>query len=201
MLINRTGESYVYETTTYTIGEKIYANENSDWEGLFGFITEIRTDEDRETENETPDIYCSFEPPVLPEDIVELEKRFSVLYGEPKKLEDISLDEVIMAPEMIDKFIPCEELTDQYFQKRIYETYRNKGVKEDVISKVERDPELGKIPDDVLQRICNEPHLADRFDAILGKSGQYWMIYWNSIEQLISELLEQYSQEREEEAV
>ena len=91
---------------TFAIGQRIYANGQSDWEWLFGVITEIRTDEDKETENETPDIYCSFDVPVLPADVTGLEERFSSLYREPKKLEDISLDEVIMAPEMIEPLEP-----------------------------------------------------------------------------------------------
>ena len=91
---------------TFAIGQRIYANGQSDWEGLFGVITEIRTDEDKETENETPDIYCSFDVPVLSADVKELEKRFSSLYREPKTIEDISLDEVIMAPEMIEVLEP-----------------------------------------------------------------------------------------------
>ncbi len=102
MVIRKTGDTYKYEGMTYTIGERIYANGQSDWEGLFGVVTEIRTGSDKETENETPDICCSFDIPVLPSDVKELEERFSNLYREPKKMEDISLDEVIMAPEMIE---------------------------------------------------------------------------------------------------
>lgn len=64
-------------------------------------ITEIRDGDDKETENETPDIYCEFEPPVLPCEEKELEAVFSDLYEEPKTVEDIIFDYVIMAPEMI----------------------------------------------------------------------------------------------------
>lgn len=110
MIINKTGASFVYKGITYTIGERIYANCESDWQGLYGTITEIRAGEDKDTENETPDIYCSFDVPVLPADVKELEERFSSLYREPKKMEDISLDEVIMAPEMIE---PLEPWTDR----------------------------------------------------------------------------------------
>ncbi len=106
MVINKIGGIFQYKGMTYTIGQRIYANGQSDWEGLFGVITEIRTDGDKETENETLDIYCSFDVPVLPADVKELEERFSDLYREPKKLEDISLDEVIMAPEMIESLEP-----------------------------------------------------------------------------------------------
>ncbi|MDE6852147.1 MAG: hypothetical protein K2J67_06615 [Lachnospiraceae bacterium] len=110
MVIKQTGSVYQYEGMTYTIGRRICANGQSDWDGLFGVITEIRTDEDKETENETPDIYCSFDVPVLPADVKELEERFSNLYQEPKTIEDISLDEVIMAPEMIEA---VSELTEK----------------------------------------------------------------------------------------
>lgn len=102
MVINKIGTAYQYKGMTYTIGQRVYANGQSDWEGLLGVIMEIRTDEDKETENETPDFYCSFDAPVLPADVKELEERFSNLYQEPKKMEDISLDEVIMAPEMVE---------------------------------------------------------------------------------------------------
>lgn len=101
MFMNRIGAKFEYEGITFTIGEPIIGTKQSEYEGLYGFITEIRDGKDKETENDTPDIYCEFEPPVLPYDIAELEKRFSELYQQPKKLEDISLDEVIMAPEMI----------------------------------------------------------------------------------------------------
>ncbi len=101
MILNKEGDVFEYEGIKYTVGEFIYANNNSDYEGLFGVIREIRDGEDKDTENETPDIYCSFENPVIPHDVEEIEKRFSKLYGEGKKLEDIALDEVIMAPEQI----------------------------------------------------------------------------------------------------
>ena len=101
MIINRVGAQFTYEGVTYTIGDKILANDVSEYEGLFGVIHEIRTEDDRETENDTPDIHCHFYPPFDPKEIARLESRFSSLYRLPKKLEDISLDEVIMAPEMI----------------------------------------------------------------------------------------------------
>lgn len=53
MVIRKTGDTFKYEGITYTIGGRIYANGQSDWEGLFGVITEIRTGSDKETENES----------------------------------------------------------------------------------------------------------------------------------------------------
>ena len=101
MIINRAGAQFTHEGVTYTIGDKIFSNDTSDFRGLFGYIKEIRTGDDRETDNDTPDIHCYFYPPFEPEAIAELESRFSTLYRSPKRLEDIALDEVIMAPDMI----------------------------------------------------------------------------------------------------
>ena len=101
MIINRPGAEFIYDGASYKIGDRIIGTSESEYEGLYGSIFEIRDGEDKETENETPDIYCSFEEPVLPHQIKKLEEIFSELYQEPKKLEDITLDYVIMAPEMV----------------------------------------------------------------------------------------------------
>lgn len=102
MLINKTGAEFQYNGMAFKIGEKIIANSQSEYSGLIGHILEIRDGEDKETENETPDIYCEFDVPSLPYDVKALESYFSELYGETKKVDDIPLDCVIMAPEMID---------------------------------------------------------------------------------------------------
>lgn len=112
MILNKAGDVFEYEGIKYTVGEFIYANKNSDYEGLFGVIKEIRDGDDKDTENETPDIYCSFENPVMPYDVERIEKRFSELYGEKKKLDDIALDEVIMAPEHISVVHSRQTQTD-----------------------------------------------------------------------------------------
>lgn len=102
MIISKQGSEFNYNGKKYIIGEPIICTEQSEYRELFGTIMEIRDGEDKETENDTPDIYCSFELPVLPYDVKELEKRFSKLCNETKKAEDIALDEVIMSPEMIE---------------------------------------------------------------------------------------------------
>lgn len=101
MILSREGQTFEYDGKTYTIGEQIAANDQSEYEGLVGTIIEIRDGDDKETENETPDICCSFDEPVLPEDIAALEKRLSELYEQPKVLEELALDYVVMAPDMI----------------------------------------------------------------------------------------------------
>ena len=106
MFMNRVGAQFQCEGVTYTIGGKVCANDASDYEGLYGTITEIRDGDDRETENDTPDIYCSFMPPVLADDIKAIESRFSQLYRREMHLEDIGLDTVIMAPDMLKVLEP-----------------------------------------------------------------------------------------------
>ena len=101
MIINKSGAEFFHNGKTYVIGEPIYTADESDYRGLFGTIIEIRDGDDKETDNDTPDIYCALDEPVLPYDRKELEKRFSALYGEKKGIEDIILDFVILSPEMI----------------------------------------------------------------------------------------------------
>ena len=101
MIINEHGDVYEHGGTKYTIGGSIIGTNASEYEGLYGTIIEIRDGDDKETENETPDLYCRFALPILPCEKKTLEERFSKLYGEPKTTEDIALDMVIMAPKML----------------------------------------------------------------------------------------------------
>lgn len=126
MIINRIGAQFTYEGVTYTIGDKIFSNDISDFRGLFGYIKEIRTGDDRETDNDTPDFHCYFYPPFEPEAIAELESRFSALYRSPKKLEDIALDEVIMAPDMI-QVVTSANSTHMITAFRVEESWVIKG--------------------------------------------------------------------------
>jgi len=101
MIIREFGAEFLYDGITYHIGDEVIGTNESEYEGLWGRITEIRTDDDKDTDNETPDIYCSFEPPVLPTDIKRVEKVFTDSYGMEKTVDDIIWDLVIMAPRMV----------------------------------------------------------------------------------------------------
>lgn len=97
MIYTRNGETVTAEGKSFTVGERIIATD-SDYAGLKGYITEIRTGTDKETENETDDIYCSFDIPDDESEIRLLEAHFSELFGEQKTIEDLPIDLVIMAP-------------------------------------------------------------------------------------------------------
>ena len=54
MIYNKVGETLEFEGKKYAVGENIVGAETSEYEGLFGYIKEIRTDNDKDTENEPP---------------------------------------------------------------------------------------------------------------------------------------------------
>jgi hypothetical protein len=91
MIINKQGEAFEYEGKKYIVGEDVYATE-SNYYGLIGVIKEIRTGEDKETDNPEPDIYCDFFEPVLEADKERLYQTFGNYYA---------LDGIIMAPSMV----------------------------------------------------------------------------------------------------
>ena len=101
MIITEPKAEFLYQGETYRIGDTVVACWESEYAGLIGEIREIRTGEDKETENETPEIFCRFEIPKLSADIKEFEERISNICNTEKKIEDISLDSVIMSPEML----------------------------------------------------------------------------------------------------
>ncbi len=85
----------------FGVGATVIGTDSSEYEGLTGHIIEIRTDPDKDTENEGPDIYCCFNPPETDDEVKNLEAIFSDLYQQPKTMDDIILDEVIMAADML----------------------------------------------------------------------------------------------------
>jgi len=101
MLLDRRGQSTIIDGITYTIGMRVFATDESDYEGLVGKILEIRDGEDKETDNETVDIICCFDPPLDKDMRKQIEKRFTEINGEKTKIDDIAMDFVIMSPDMI----------------------------------------------------------------------------------------------------
>ena len=101
MIYEKPGTGIDIDGKSFIVGMSVEATGLSEYLGLMGYITEIRTDSDMDTENDGPDIYCSFDTPENEEDVNSLEYRFSELYDELKTIDDIALDMVIMAPDMI----------------------------------------------------------------------------------------------------
>ena len=103
MILNKKDEVFEYADKKYQVGEMVIANNQSDYVGLVGIIAQIVTGEDKDTDNPYPDIYCDFIKPPFKDEIKILEENFSKWYGNKKKLEDLNLDGVIMAPCMIEQ--------------------------------------------------------------------------------------------------
>lgn len=101
MILNKTGERYIHDGITYKVGCEVFVVDEGPYEGLIGMITGIRDGEDKETDNDTVDIYCDFDLPAIRCECDRLVGRFSILHGQPMTLDEINLEQVIMAPEMI----------------------------------------------------------------------------------------------------
>jgi len=103
MVLDKHGESLKIGDKVFVVGDRVLANNSSEeYEGLHGEVLEIRTDPDKETENEGVDIYVCFDIPEDKDFIKEIESRFSELYRQPKTIDEIPLDLVVMAPEELD---------------------------------------------------------------------------------------------------
>lgn len=101
MILNKEGKHLWINDVKYAVGDKVIATNESEYEGLIGKIIEIRDGSDMETDNDGPDIYCCFEEPVMAVNKEKLKKRFSELWQQPMEIENINLDQAIMAPDMI----------------------------------------------------------------------------------------------------
>lgn len=110
MLLTKENQVLSYQGREFAIGQTVRTTSDCDYLDLTGYIYEIRTDEDKDTENETPDIYCCFSEPDDPVEIERLEQQISSLYGYPKTLDEICLDCLIMAPDeliLLEKWGEC----------------------------------------------------------------------------------------------
>lgn len=104
MICSKLGNKFVYNRRTYTVGDSIICNSESEYDGLIGKIIEIRDGADKDTDNEDPDIYCCLEQPRSIAKIKELEDKFSNLYGTIMTIDDIALDVVILWPDAINVY-------------------------------------------------------------------------------------------------
>lgn len=108
MILKKYGEYIQINDKRYAVGDSIKVLEDSDYSELKGIITEILDGDDKTTENDTIDIICDCIEPTDPVILANLEYRFSELYGEPKKIQDIILDYVVMSPDEIEVETTCK---------------------------------------------------------------------------------------------
>ena len=101
MILNKPGEEWIDNGTSYSIGRPVRASCGSEYPGLFGTIEEIRTGADSSSGDEAPDICCTFDLPALSRNVQALERFLTQRRGTPIKAEEISLERIAMKPEMI----------------------------------------------------------------------------------------------------
>ena len=87
-------------------GDWVVATGNSDYRYLVGMVTGINKlgtpEHDAETANDTDSVHVDFACFEYPPDrIAEIEQRFSALHGRPMAIDEVALDDVIMAPDML----------------------------------------------------------------------------------------------------
>ncbi len=88
---------------TFAVGQMVKGTENTEFKNCRGSIFEIRTDDDMETENESPDIYVDFfDADYTEEEQKKIEADFSDLYGFKKTFDTISLDYMICSTDEIE---------------------------------------------------------------------------------------------------
>lgn len=95
MFLNFPGFRICYKGERYIIGEKIVVD-GGPYDGIYGVLAEIRSDEDSELGVGNADFYFKLFPPLYEEDIRAFEERYSGWCNEPKKLESIPMKKVRM---------------------------------------------------------------------------------------------------------
>jgi len=115
-------------------GDWVISMPDDEYGGLIGQVIDIvklgTPEHEEETQNDTDNVhvnFCAFDYP--PERIAEIEEQFSDLYGEPKTFDELPLDDVIMAPDMLiritelsqdeitrigNRFADCEAFCGQF---------------------------------------------------------------------------------------
>lgn len=101
MILKEKAQPFLFGEKLYCVGDLVYANKGSVYEGLFGHIIEIRDGEDKRTGSSEPEMVCAFNKPVLPDVIHSLERRISRRDRQPKMLHEIELSNAILSPEEV----------------------------------------------------------------------------------------------------
>ena len=132
MLLDKEGQRMIIDGKTYPVGMTVYSTEKSDYSGLCDKIIEIMDGKDKRIDNETVNIACEFCAPDDISRVAEIEERLSKLYGEPKEIDNIALDYVIMTSDMLRIIKRCRiyQITpaDSDFVFRNYERVKAKGL-------------------------------------------------------------------------
>lgn len=92
------GGKFASGNKRFEVGGEVFANLNSNYTGLFGYVTEIR----RKDGQDTPEICCSFTPQKTLDGPYTRERYVSKQWSHLKKLDEPELEGVVMTPEILE---------------------------------------------------------------------------------------------------
>ena len=92
------GGKFASGNKRFEVGGEVFANLNSNYTGLFGYVTEIR----RKDGQDTPENCCSFTPQKTLDGPYTRERYVSKQWSHLKKLDEPELEGVVMTPEMLE---------------------------------------------------------------------------------------------------
>lgn len=122
MIINK--GNVVINGKNFEIGGLVVPTSDSEYAGLIGVIEEIRSGQDKETENLSDDIIVNFFQPESEKVIKKLEENFSNLYRQEKKLNDIILDYVVFSADEINPYkIDAEGVLNLDIAQEVIKSY------------------------------------------------------------------------------
>lgn len=117
MILKNKGEGCYFGDTYYAVGDEVIATGESSYKGMIGIILQICDGEDKETDNDTPDIYCKFEEPKLKAHKEDAIYRLSKLWNGTIKLEDANVAQAVVAPSMI---VPLRDYEGKDSIEKVY---------------------------------------------------------------------------------
>ena len=101
MMHQEHSETLTAAEKTFAVGGTVFANQASEYEGLFGEVREIRAADGARAKDAVPNILCEFQLPESAGMLETIEGRFSALYGYPRQLKGLPMGHVAMSPDML----------------------------------------------------------------------------------------------------
>ena len=92
------GGKFASGNNRFEVGGEVFANLNSNYMGLFGYVTEIR----RKDGQDTPEICCSFHPQKALDGPYTRDRHISKQWWHLNKPYEAELEGVVMTPEMLE---------------------------------------------------------------------------------------------------
>ena len=124
-------ETQTIQGKAFSVGGRVFANQNSDYRHLFGTVKAFVRGEDCGNTPGAIYLACDFDQPESIEMREELAERFSGLHGRVMDLSDINLDAVILAADMLEPVDVTRrepETADKYLYTLSFQKENESGI-------------------------------------------------------------------------